>query len=258
MSGRVSELEALRLTTRLQAQTARKQLSQERRRLSRATTGCQAQTERRNQIGLCIVAMARDESTALKAFVSQVCSNMDSEEVDQKTNAIIQDFLNLSEDGIATLIEPKTAASKKVVADAMRFLLKFELFSWTFDQNMQKGVAPTIEATMQHQRILRNNISQRLIRVDAHADSSKSAQYKWVKRWRTQWGMPKGRFRPKDMPSVDLMRGKVRGLKKVCVYIYIYSLWHLSESKNQHVFVLDLEKVEGRKWDQNGSQYKDM
>ena len=138
-------LEALRRQQQ-EARQRHQRLAREKRlvlnKLRRAKRSATDVTSKAQRTAFWIVAMARDETAACQTYLKRHAPGAYSQDVDRETDAIIQQFLVCTSDAIVVQMQTEQDAGHPYIADATKFLLQFELFSWTKSHNLNKGVAP--------------------------------------------------------------------------------------------------------------------
>ena len=184
-------------------------LKHERKKLVRAVRTAQEQKAYRRAVGLRIVAIARDETSALRTYLRDQTPEADIDTMEEESDSILREFLGLTPNGINELVVPLATKARRSVTDALQFLVRYELFSWTSLQNLAKGVAPSVATIMMHQSRLQGELAERVYGVRQPSTSTRWAKYKWISRFRRAWNMPKGQFSVNDVPSVAEMRLKV-------------------------------------------------
>lgn len=118
---------------------------------------------------------------------------------------------------INAVMEKKPEVGQRKIETAARFQRDFNLSQWIESQNIEKGVAPTIALVQQH-------LQEAVVCTDAGGEpfappGPMQPSTKWVQRFRTRWGMKRGRFQPRDRVPVEELRMKVGQTGKKHYYL---------------------------------------
>ena len=213
MSSDVKSLQLQLQLARSLAKSVRRELRAHQKSAQQSSRRAEANEARIKAVGFRVLALASDAPQALRRWLELKLPTGDKMQTTAMHTQIIDEFVALDTDIIVTMLEPIARADVAVLRDAKAMLKKWDLYSWVCEQNVVKGLAPSVAAIIQQRDCLAE------VRASAGSDvpalkRSRSASYKWLSKWRQKWIMPKGKIGHKDMPTPSEMRLKVRAAHK--------------------------------------------
>ena len=209
MSSGVASLQEQRRLAKEEAKRLTRLLKQSREQQVSSSRKAARDKARWRAVGLRILAIMPDGTAPLQRYLTMQLSGESQESIDSEYEDIVQRFLGMTPEAISALAEPIAAEATVELQAAFDFAVKSKLHSWTTLQNVSKGVAPTVATLLNERMRLTSSVVQNA-GLPQREERSRSANYKWLSRWRRHWGMPKGRFAHQDMPTVAEMRAKAR------------------------------------------------
>ena len=209
MASGVASLEEQRRLANKEAKRLTRLLRQSRRHQRRSSRQGFKDKKRRRAVGLRILAVLPDGTAPLQRFLEMQLSGEAQERIGSECEDIVQRFLRMTPAAVCALAEPTDGKPTEDLQAALDFAVESALHSWTTLQNVSKGVAPTVATLLGERKRLTRRVVQ-TAGLPRPTEGSRWACYKWMTRWRRQWGMPKGRFAHQDMPTVAEMRAKAR------------------------------------------------
>ena len=121
---------------------------------------------------------------------------------------IADEFVSLRVDRINVMLEPITKHDISLLKEARAAAASCDLRSWVCEQNVAKGVAPTVGAII-HQRGRMEPMAHGTMNDNEESPPGRSASYKWIARWRSKWHMPKSKIQDRDGLPLAELREKV-------------------------------------------------
>ena len=162
------------------------------------------------QVGWRIIALAHhEEEKALDKWLSVKLPTLQAGERYNLLTEMVDEFTTLDVDNIMGMLEPIAHSDQVLLEEAKAEVAKCELHSWVCQQNIEKGLAPTVGALIQ-QRLRVEGRAESVLTDKLSTRRGRWASYKWVSRWRKKWSMPKAKIQNRDAPTPSEMREKVR------------------------------------------------
>ena len=169
----------------------------------------QATSLRQRQVGFRILALAKDEQKALDKWLSLKLPALQPHERYLLMTDIVDEFISLDIDTIVHMLEPIAQKDKRLLKEAKAAITQCDLHSWLCEQNIQKGLAPTVGALLRQRHRLNEKMEESTAEPIA-GSKGRWASYKWISRWRMNWKLPKGQIHDRDTPTPSEMTEKVR------------------------------------------------
>ena len=181
----------------------------------RACTRAGAAIESHSRHAMLILALSAPWENTLKAYAAQV--TVRPEDADELTAAAIRMYLDLDDAALENLMDPSSDAGTPGYASALKFSIDFEVHEWIFDQNDQKGIAPTPDDVIQHRERLESELRGEVQPADSRG-KTKWGNYKWLSRLKRKWRLRGVRPVTRDHIPHDLALLKVTaGRNSRCV-----------------------------------------
>ena len=169
-----------------------------------------ARTLRLKQVGFRILALAKDEQKALDKWLALKLPALQPDERYRLMTDIVDEFISLDIDTIVHSLEPIAHSDKGLLQEAKAAIARCDLHLWVCEQNIQKGLAPTVGALLRQRSCLIEKVGEFMSDEPITASKGRWASYKWISRWRKNWKMPKGKIHDRDTPTPSEMTEKVR------------------------------------------------
>ena len=170
----------------------------------------EARNLRLRQVGWRILALAKDEQKALDKWLSFQVPALQPDERYRLMTDIVEEFISLDIDAIVHMMEPMAHRDKGLLEEAKAAITQCDLHVWVCEQNIQKGLAPTVGALIRHRHRLSEKVGESISDKPIAARKGRWTSYKWISRWRKNWSMPKGKIQDRDAPTPSEMTEKVR------------------------------------------------
>ena len=170
----------------------------------------EARSLRLRQVGFRILALAKDEQKALEKWLSFKLPALQPDERYRLMNDMVDEFISLDIDTIIHMVEPIAHRDKGLLQEAKAAITQCDLHLWVCEQNIQKGLAPTVGALLQQRHRLSERVGESMSDEPIAASKGRWASYKWISRWRKNWKLPKGKIQDRDAPTPSEMTEKVR------------------------------------------------
>ena len=154
-----------------------------------------------------MLVLASVSQTALPwipALIERFELTADAEEVEEKLGA---KFLATSAETLAEMLNPSSLPNQKLLKDARAFAVEMLLTSWVCQQNVDKGVTPTVGDIIQQR-------AHELAAMHGSCSSTLatsfelSAEYKWSKSFRKRWKLGQGKTAEREEVPLHEMRTK--------------------------------------------------
>ena len=169
----------------------------------------EAKSLRLRQVGFRILTLAQHEEKASDKWLSVKLPSLQADERYKLLTEIVDDFISLDIENIIRMLEPIAHNDKVLSEEAKAAIASCDLHSWVCQQNIQKGLAPTVGAIIR-QRVRVNENAGYFIPDEPNIRKGRWASYKWISRWRKKWRMPKGKIQDRDAPTPSEITEKVR------------------------------------------------
>ena len=161
------------------------------------------------QVGWRIVALVKhDEEKVLDKWLSVKLPLLQGDERCNLLSELLDEFAALEIDKIVRMLEPTAHSDRALLEEAKAEIARYELHSWVCQQNVEKGLAPTVGAIIQ-QRGGTGEKVEGVVSDGPGRSRGRWASYKWISRWRKEWKMPKAKIHGRDTPTPSDMREKV-------------------------------------------------
>ena len=204
MSMDVTRLQALVKEAKDQARTLDDRIKRQHQKAQSRRRQEEAKLRRLRQVGLRIVAIARNAMHTLEKWLSEKLPSVDDAEREMMLEEIAEEFGSLHVDNINRMLEPIAKQEAALLKEAKAGVASCDLHSWVCQQNVGKGVAPSVGAILR-QRSRYDSMSQTTMDGIEERAAGRSASYKWIARWRSKWRMPKGKIQDRDaLPPAEL------------------------------------------------------
>ena len=123
---------------------------------------------------------------------------------------IVDEFISLDIDTIVRMVEAIAHRDQGLLQEATAASIQCDLHLWVCEQNIRKGLAPTVGALLRQRHRLSEKVGESISDEPIAASKGRSASYKWISRWRKNWKLPKGKIQDRDAPTPSEMTEKVR------------------------------------------------
>ena len=123
---------------------------------------------------------------------------------------IVDEFISLDINTIVHMLEPIAHRDKGLLQEAKAAITQCDLHMWVCEQNIQKGLAPTVGALLRQRHRLSEKVGESISDEPIATSKGRWASYKWISRWRKNWKLPKGKIQDRDAPTPAEMTEKVR------------------------------------------------
>ncbi len=195
-----------------------RELAAERRRLQRRAAGREAREAARERrvedVGFILLCHESPELGVLRAWLERAPAA--GRRVAERVALITERYLAASPDEIAAVTEGASGLGRALEACAARFRVEARLHAWVADMNLAQGVAPCMTRVTQRRWELLDSLSPAQQGQEAAAVVSRSAQYRWLKRFRARWQLRLGVVAAKDQLSLESMREKAGPRSAAC------------------------------------------
>ena len=169
-----------------------------------------ARSLRLKQVGFRILALAKDEQKALDKWLAFKLPALQPDERHRLMTDIVDEFISLDIDTIVHALEPIAHGDNGLLQEAKAAIARCDLHLWVCEQNIQKGLAPTVGALLRQRSRLIEKVGEFISDAPIAASKGRWASYTWISRWRKNWKLPKGKIHDRDTPTPSEMREKVR------------------------------------------------
>jgi len=208
MSSHVEKLEAQMKEAKTQAKIVAQQIRSQRKCCQARMRRGESQMLHLRAVGLRILAIALDAMQALEQWLLVKLPGADLTERTTMHAAITDEFIAMPVHRINVMLEPVAKRDISLLKEANQEVAKCDLHLWVCQQNLEKGLAPSVGAIMQ-QKNRRESVASTYAEQEDKRAPGRSAAYKWIGRWTRRWRMPKSKIQDRDMLSASVLRRKV-------------------------------------------------
>ena len=121
--------------------------------------------------------------------------------------AITDEFIAMSVDRINIMLEPAAKQDISLLQEAHQEVAKCDLHFWVCQQNLEKGLAPSMGAII---HFLVESVSPRRVRNNKRRELLDDQRpTSGFGRWTRRWCMPKSKIQDRDKLSASVLRRKV-------------------------------------------------
>jgi hypothetical protein len=189
-----------------------KEIQQElrRRKKNDATRSKRADAARQlhEDVAVHVLASSSDDLAWMRSYCEQ--RGISSKEVVAFQEVVVKKFKDMGEGAMADLVESTTHRGHLCSHQARAFLRDWDLHRWIEHCNRYQGLTVAV-ADLMHRRDLLMPQAENCGADSPRRGSSKSAGYKWVKRFRCRWRLRHLRSSAREAVPLEQMREKVPG-----------------------------------------------
>ena len=209
MSSSVKMLEAQRQEAKTQARLVNEKLRAQRNLVKCRKGREETKSNRLRKVGFRILALAQEAQKTLDRWLSVKLPELQADDRYKLMEEIVDEFISLDIDNIVGMLEPIARSDTRLLEEAKAAISSCDLHSWVCQQNIRKGLAPTVGAMVRKRQRLSEQAGGPTS-DEAVTRKGRWGSYKWISRWRKKLGMPKGKIQDRDAPTPSEMTEKVR------------------------------------------------
>ena len=154
MSSSVKMLEAQRQEAKTQARLVNGKLRAQRNLIKCRKGREEAKSNRLRKVGFRILALAQDAQKTLDRWLSVKLPELQADDRYKLMEEIVDEFISLDIDNILGMLEPIARSDTRLLEEAKAAISSCDLHSWVCQQNIQKGLAPTVGAMVRKRQRL--------------------------------------------------------------------------------------------------------